>query len=175
MGVSHSMCLHLLLHQHEVWFDNKCWWFSLKTIRKLWNMFVMWKEVSCRQCGIWGCEVFLDVLKQLIWRWGDMGQSQCVGEFNWSMLPWLISFVLQLQLWYFMHCPLPLWLAASCPLLSWRPHHISVCNMSAENLCLSYSLSTVYSICATMALKLQSALGTQKGGPITAQATEAGS
>lgn len=48
-------------------------------------------------------------------------------------------------------------------------------SMSAEYLCLSYSSSTVYSICATTALKLQSALGTQRGGPITAQATEAGS
>lgn len=65
--------------------------------------------------------------------------------------------------------------ALVCPPQSGRPHGISVCNTSAENLCLSYSWSTVYSICATVALKLQSALGTQKGGPITAQATEAGS
>lgn len=57
-----------------------------------------------------------------------------------------------------------------------RVHATSlVCSTSAEYLCLSYSLPTVYGICATMALKLQSALGTQKGGPITAQATEAGS
>ena len=49
----------------------------------------------------------------------------------------------------------------TCPvhLLSGRPHHIPVFAMSTVCLRLSYSLSAVYSICATVALQLQSASG----------------
>lgn len=49
------------------------------------------------------------------------------------------------------------------------------CGGSAKYQCLSYSLSVLYSICATTALKLQPALGTPRGGPRTELATEAGS
>lgn len=56
-----------------------------------------------------------------------------------------------------------------------RLHHVGVCSRSARSQRLSYSLSILYSICATTALKLQPALGTPRGGPRTEQATEAGS
>lgn len=70
----------------------------------------------------------------------------------------------------FRYCPLKPSTSVShpaCPSSSGRPHYIPVCS-DLLSICLSYSLPTVHSICATTALKLQLALGTQRGGPITA-------
>lgn len=113
---------------------------------------------------------FLDVL-HLIYKDEVSWVSQCVGEFDHSV-HFCDGFILAITV----HIALYLFdlLCLSALFLSRRPHHIPVCSMSAKYLCLSYNLSTVYSICTTTALKLKSALGTQRGGPITAQATEAG-
>lgn len=60
--------------------------------------------------------------------------------------------------------------SVSCSNISCKP---GLC--FSDPACVSYSPSTVHSICASVAPELQPALGTRGGGPITAQATEAGS
>lgn len=101
--------------------------------------------------------------KHLILEWDAMGHSQSVA----ACTPAFFSFLGKLQIRSFMRCPLLCDLPRRllvCPLESGRPHQIYICYIytSAQYLCLSYNLSTVYSICAIVALKLQSALRDSK-------------